>query len=54
MICGGMELSEMDGHPRMGASFGGMLASGVRAAKEAEKLFARLEVEDGEVIGERA
>lgn len=26
IICGGMELSELDGHPRMGASFGGMLA----------------------------
>jgi thiamine thiazole synthase len=37
----------------MGASFGGMLASGIRAAKEAIKLFDRLEVVEGEVIRER-
>ncbi|PWN54079.1 putative thiamine biosynthetic enzyme [Violaceomyces palustris] len=55
MIVGGMELSELDGHPRMGASFGGMLASGQRAAYEAMKAFDRLEVDaDGEVIAERA
>lgn len=54
LVCGGMELSEADGHPRMGASFGGMLASGVRAAKEAVKLFDSLDHEDGEVKGLRA
>lgn len=45
-----MELSEHDGHPRMGASFGGMIGSGQKAAYEAIKLFDSLEVEDGEVV----
>lgn len=54
MIVGGMELSELDGHPRMGASFAGMLASGVRAAKEATKLYDSLEHVEGEVVGLRA
>ncbi|PWN45946.1 putative thiamine biosynthetic enzyme [Ceraceosorus guamensis] len=54
LITGGMELSEADGHPRCGASFGGMLGSGIKAAKEAAKLFDSLEVEDGEVIGLKA
>ncbi|PWN19823.1 putative thiamine biosynthetic enzyme [Microstroma glucosiphilum] len=53
IICAGMELSEATSAPRMGASFGGMLASGIRAAKEAMKLFDRLEVVEGEVIRER-
>lgn len=51
MIVGGMELSEADGLPRMGASFGGMLASGVKAAKEALKVYDSLDHEDGEVRG---
>ncbi|PWN18369.1 hypothetical protein BCV69DRAFT_314579 [Microstroma glucosiphilum] len=38
---------------RMGASFGGMLASGIRAAKEAINVFDRLEVVEEEVIRER-
>ncbi|EPQ26143.1 uncharacterized protein PFL1_06351 [Pseudozyma flocculosa PF-1] len=54
IIVSGMELSEHDGHPRMGASFGGMIGSGQKAAYEAIKLFDRLEVEEGEVIGEKA
>lgn len=49
IIVGGMELSECDGLPRMGASFGGMLASGQKAAKEAIKLYDSLDHEDGEV-----
>jgi thiamine thiazole synthase len=49
-----MELSELDGHPRMGASFGGMLASGVRAAKTASALYDALDTCDGEVRGLRA
>lgn len=53
LIAAGMELSEMYSTPRMGASFGGMLASGHRAALEAAKLFDRLEVVDHEVVGER-
>ncbi|SNX83575.1 probable Thiamin biosynthetic enzyme [Melanopsichium pennsylvanicum] len=50
LIVSGMELSEHDGHPRMGASFGGMIGSGQKAAYEAIKLFDSLEVNDGEVI----
>lgn len=46
-----MELSEHDGHPRMGASFGGMIGSGQKAAYEAIKLYDSLDVEDGEVVG---
>lgn len=53
-VVGGMELSELDGHPRMGASFGGMLASGQKAALEAIKAYDMLEIEDGEVIKSRA
>ncbi|EST05805.1 Thiazole biosynthetic enzyme Thi4 family [Kalmanozyma brasiliensis GHG001] len=51
LIVSGMELSEHDGHPRMGASFGGMIGSGQKAAYEAIRLFDSLEVEDGEVVG---
>ena len=51
LITGGMELSEADGLPRMGASFGGMLASGIKAAKEAAKSYDSLDHEDGEVKG---
>jgi len=51
LIVSGMELSEHDGHPRMGASFGGMIGSGQKAAYEAIKLFDSLDCEDGEVIG---
>ncbi|SAM63179.1 probable Thiamin biosynthetic enzyme [Ustilago bromivora] len=50
LIVSGMELSEHDGHPRMGASFGGMIGSGQKAAYEAIKLFDSLEVQDGEVV----
>lgn len=32
LITGGMELSELDGANRMGATFGGMLASGVKVS----------------------
>ncbi|KAN0062223.1 thiamine metabolism-related protein [Thecaphora frezii] len=54
LIVAGMELSELDGHPRMGASFGGMIGSGQKAAYEAMKLFDRLDIEDGEVVREKA
>ncbi|WFD33184.1 thiamine metabolism- protein [Malassezia sp. CBS 17886] len=52
-VVGGMELSELDGHPRMGASFGGMLGSGIKAALEAVKVYEGLEIVDGEVVGEK-
>ncbi|GAA5837377.1 hypothetical protein JCM3766R1_000429 [Sporobolomyces carnicolor] len=51
LITGGMELSELDGANRMGASFGGMFASGVRAGLEAIKLYDSYEIIDGEVVG---
>lgn len=35
IIIGGMELSELDGHSRMGPTFGAMAMSGVKAAHEA-------------------
>lgn len=54
MVCTGMELSELDGHPRMGASFGGMLASGEKAAREAINVFDSLDIEDGVVLGSKA
>ena len=55
LIVGGMELSEHSSISRMGPSFGGMLASGIRASHIASDLFDRLEVgEHGEVIRERA
>lgn len=54
LICTGMELSEAKSVPRMGASFGGMFASGIQAAKIGAELYDRLEVVDHEVMGERA
>ncbi|EDP43917.1 hypothetical protein MGL_1314 [Malassezia globosa CBS 7966] len=53
VVVGGMELSELDGHPRMGASFGGMLASGTKAAVEAARAYDRLEIDEGEVVSVR-
>lgn len=38
----------------MGASFGGMLASGIKAAKDAVKLYESLDVEEGVVKGLKA
>ncbi|KAM0753303.1 thiazole biosynthetic enzyme [Meredithblackwellia eburnea MCA 4105] len=54
LICGGMELSELDGAPRMGASFGAMFASGVKAGLEALKLYDSYKIVEGEVVGARA
>ncbi|ORY76506.1 Thi4 family-domain-containing protein [Leucosporidium creatinivorum] len=51
LITGGMELSELDGANRMGATFGGMLASGAKAAREALRLFDSYSIDEGEVVG---
>ncbi|GAA6041029.1 hypothetical protein JCM8097_004683 [Rhodosporidiobolus ruineniae] len=51
LITTGMELSEIDGAHRMGATFGAMFASGRKAAYEALKLLDSYEVDDGEVVG---
>jgi thiamine thiazole synthase len=50
MIVGGMELAELDGSNRMGASFGAMFLSGVQAAKEALRIFENHKVVDGEIV----
>jgi thiamine thiazole synthase len=39
LIVGGMELSELDSHNRMGPTFGAMVMSGVKAAEEALRVF---------------
>ncbi|GAA6041024.1 hypothetical protein JCM8097_004681 [Rhodosporidiobolus ruineniae] len=51
LITTGMELSEIDGAHRMGATFGAMFASGRKAAYEALKLLDSFEIADGEVVG---
>ncbi|KAF2101979.1 STI35 protein [Rhizodiscina lignyota] len=45
LICGGMELSEVDGANRMGPTFGAMAMSGVKAAEEALRVFEQRKAE---------
>lgn len=47
----GMELSEYDGSARMGPTFGAMMASGVKAAKEAMHILDNHKIVDGRVVG---
>ncbi len=47
----GMELSEHDGSNRMGPTFGAMLASGIKAAKEAMRSYDAATIEAGKVVG---
>ena len=47
----GMELSEHDGSNRMGPTFGAMMASGIKAARETMRIFDTAEIVDGKVVG---
>ncbi|PPR04085.1 hypothetical protein CVT24_010658 [Panaeolus cyanescens] len=51
LILTGMELSEHDGSNRMGPTFGAMIGSGVKAAKEAIHILDVAEVVNGKVVG---
>lgn len=51
LIMAGMELSEHDGSARMGPTFGAMIASGIKAAKEAIRVYDDAQIVNGKVIG---
>ncbi|KAF9046593.1 thiazole biosynthetic enzyme [Panaeolus papilionaceus] len=51
LILTGMELSEHDGSNRMGPTFGAMIGSGVKAAKEAIRILDQAEIVNGKVVG---
>ncbi|KAH0832109.1 Thi4 family-domain-containing protein [Lanmaoa asiatica] len=53
LIMTGMELSEHDGSNRMGPTFGAMMASGIKAAKEAIKILDSAQIVDGKVVSIR-
>ncbi|KAF8158131.1 Thi4 family-domain-containing protein [Crassisporium funariophilum] len=54
LIMTGMELSEHDGSNRMGPTFGAMIASGVKAAREAINILDNAEIVNGKIVGEMA
>lgn len=47
----GMELSEHDGSNRMGPTFGAMMASGIKAAHEAIRIFDNSKIVNGKIVG---
>ena len=49
-----MELSEHCGYNRMGPTFGGMIASGIRAAHVAAEILQSSELVRGKVVGVKA
>ncbi|KAH7905307.1 Thi4 family-domain-containing protein [Hygrophoropsis aurantiaca] len=51
LIMTGMELSEHDGSNRMGPTFGAMMASGIKAAREAIKALDSAQIVNGKVVG---
>ncbi|KXN88070.1 Thiamine thiazole synthase [Leucoagaricus sp. SymC.cos] len=50
LIMTGMELSEHDGSNRMGPTFGAMIASGVKAAHEAIRIWNTSEIVAGRIV----
>ncbi|KIY62047.1 thiazole biosynthetic enzyme [Cylindrobasidium torrendii FP15055 ss-10] len=50
LIMTGMELSEHDGSNRMGPTFGAMIGSGIKAAKEAIKAYDSATIREGKVV----
>ncbi|KAI0670851.1 Thi4-domain-containing protein [Trametes maxima] len=50
LIMTGMELSEHDGSNRMGPTFGAMMASGIKAAREAIRIIETSQIVDGKII----
>ncbi|KIK52064.1 hypothetical protein GYMLUDRAFT_50135 [Collybiopsis luxurians FD-317 M1] len=50
LIMTGMELSEHDGKNRMGPTFGGMIASGIKAAYETLRVLDSVKVVEGKVM----
>lgn len=46
----GMELSEHDGSNRMGPTFGAMMASGIKAAREAIRIIESSQIVDGKIV----
>ncbi|KAK0221632.1 thiazole biosynthetic enzyme [Armillaria fumosa] len=51
LVMTGMELSEHDGSNRMGPTFGAMIGSGIKAAKEAIRAYDAAKIVDGKVVG---
>ncbi|ETW81714.1 hypothetical protein HETIRDRAFT_440039 [Heterobasidion irregulare TC 32-1] len=50
LVMAGMELAEHDGSNRMGPTFGAMMASGIKAAKEAMRVLDSHRIVDGRVV----
>jgi len=51
LLLTGMELSEHDGSNRMGPTFGAMMASGIKAAKETMRILDSAQIVDGKIVG---